>query len=100
MQLVIGDLLRQSALKFPRRLSITGEEVNFTYEELNGRVNRLTNGLLSGGLKKGDKPGVLLMNCYQFVELIMACAGSSRSRTGRTGRRGYRQDRTDGRTPA
>jgi acyl-CoA synthetase (AMP-forming)/AMP-acid ligase II len=74
MQLVIGDLLRQSALKFPRRLAITGEEVNFTYEELNGRVNRLANGLLSGGLKKGDKLGILLMNCYQFLELIMACA--------------------------
>ena len=38
MQLVIGDLLRQSALKFPKRLAITGEEVNFTYEELNLRV--------------------------------------------------------------
>jgi len=26
------------------------------------------------GLKKGDKLSILLMNCYQFMEIIMACA--------------------------
>jgi long-chain acyl-CoA synthetase len=74
MNLVIGDLLRHSARKYPNRLAIIGEDVRETYSELNKRVNRLANGLLRSGLKKGDKLGILLMNRHQFLELIMACA--------------------------
>lgn len=74
MDLVIGDLLRQSARKFPDRLAITGDDISITYADMNIRVNKLANGLLASGLRKGDKLGILLMNCYQFLELIMACA--------------------------
>jgi len=76
MNLVVGELLLNSVNKYPKRNAIVGDEASFTYEELNRRVNRIANNLLAGGLKKGDRLGILLMNCYQFVELIMACAKS------------------------
>jgi len=76
MNLVVGDLLLNSVNKYPKRNAIVGDDASFTYEEFNGRVNRIANNLLARGLKKGDRLAILLMNCYQFVELIMACAKS------------------------
>ncbi|MBN1691892.1 MAG: long-chain-fatty-acid--CoA ligase [Dehalococcoidia bacterium] len=76
MNLVVGELLLNSVNKYPKRNAIVGDDASFTYEELNRRVNRIANNLLAGGLKKGDRLAILLMNCYQFVELIMACAKS------------------------
>jgi acyl-CoA synthetase (AMP-forming)/AMP-acid ligase II len=74
MKITIGDILRHSVNKNPEKPAIIGDGISFTYSEFNSRVNRLANGLLDGGLKKGDKLGILLMNCYQFIEIIMACA--------------------------
>lgn len=76
MNLVVGELLLNSVNKYPKRNAIVGDDASITYEELNRRVNRIANNLLAGGLKKGDRLAILLMNCYQFVELIMACAKS------------------------
>ena len=74
MNLVVGDLLLNSVNRYPKRHAIVGDDASFTYEEFNRRVNRIANNLLASGLKKGDRLGILLMNCYQFVELIMACS--------------------------
>ncbi len=41
---------------------------------LNQRVNRLSHALLGAGLKKGDRIGVLVHNCHQFIELYFAAA--------------------------
>ncbi|MFA5064755.1 MAG: long-chain-fatty-acid--CoA ligase [Dehalococcoidia bacterium] len=76
MNLVVGDLLLNSVNRYPKRNAIVGDDASFTYVEFNRRVNRIANNLLAGGLKKGDRLAILLMNCYQFVELIMACAKS------------------------
>ena len=43
----------------------------FTYAELNSRTNRLANGLLDAGIKAGDRIGILLMNCSEFVETFL-----------------------------
>ena len=74
MNLVIGDLLQHSVNRYPHHLAIVGDNVSLTYDAFNRRVNRLANSLLKSGVKKGDKLGILLMNCYQFLEIIMACA--------------------------
>ncbi len=47
---------------------------SFTFQELNARANRLARGLLSVGLKKGDKVGVLMPNCRQYLEAYLALA--------------------------
>ncbi len=42
--------------------------------ELESRANRLANGLLAMGLRKGDRVAVMLYNCVEFVEVDCAFA--------------------------
>jgi len=70
----IGDLLARNANKFPHKTAVVAETRSFSFRELNDRVNRLANSLLDSGLRKGDRIGVLVHNCYQFIELYFASA--------------------------
>jgi len=45
-----------------------------TYTELDARCNQLANGLLAGGLSKGDRVATLLMNGPEFVETFFGAA--------------------------
>jgi len=72
--MVIGDLLLRNANKFPNKKAVVSENLSLTFRELNDRVNRLANSLLDSGLKKGDRIGVLLHNCHQFLEVYFASA--------------------------
>ena len=49
----IGNLLSQSARKFPELLAIECEGRSYTYHQFNEEVNRLAHGLLKLGVKKG-----------------------------------------------
>ena len=58
----MGEILRVNAKKFPKKLAVKDANRELNYTELNERVNRLGNGLIDMGLKKGDKVGILLYN--------------------------------------
>ncbi len=72
----MGDVLRRSALHFPERAAFIFEGRAVIYSQLDRRVNRLSNGLLANGLKKGDRVAVICHNCPEFFELYFACARS------------------------
>jgi long-chain acyl-CoA synthetase len=72
--MVVGDMLLRNANKFPEKIAIVSKELSMSYQVLNQRVNRLANALIKKGLKKGDRIGVLVHNCYQFVEIYFAVA--------------------------
>ncbi len=72
--MVVGDMLVRSAAKFPEKIAVVSESVAMNYRTLNERVNRLGNALISRGLKKGDRIGVLVHNGRQFVEIYFAVA--------------------------
>lgn len=74
--MVVGEILARNARKFPEKLALINEKGYITYRELNERSNRLANALLRLGLKKGERLGVLLHNCQEFVEVYFACAKS------------------------
>ncbi len=74
--MVIGDMLTRNANKFPEKPAIISDEVTLSYRKLNERVNSLANYLVSTGLKKGDRIGVLVHNSHQFMELYFAAAKS------------------------
>ena len=67
--MTIGDLLIRNAHKFPDKTALVSEGASLTFRELNERVNRLSQALLGAGLSKGDRIGVLVHNCHQFIEL-------------------------------
>lgn len=72
--MVLGDLLRSIARRSPDVTGIIFEENSFTWKQVNERVNRLGNGLLALGLKKGDKVAIFGQNSHRFAEAYYAAA--------------------------
>jgi long-chain acyl-CoA synthetase len=72
--MTIGDLLVRNAHKFPEKPAVVSEEVTLTFRALNERVNRLADFLVSAGLVKGDRVGVVVHNGHQFIEIYFAVA--------------------------
>lgn len=72
----VGNILRRSAFNCPEKTALVLENKRISYSELNRRVNRLADGLLKMGLKKGDRVAVLVHNCPEFIETYFACAKS------------------------
>lgn len=72
---VLPYYLEENAEKFPARTALTfvnydknyREEIN--WQEFNDRANRYSHYLYSKGIKKGDKVGVLMHNCVEWLPL-------------------------------
>jgi acyl-CoA synthetase (AMP-forming)/AMP-acid ligase II len=58
----------------PERDCIVFEGKRWTYAQTWGRVNKLANALRKIGAEKGDRIGVLQVNCNQYVEAYYASA--------------------------
>jgi len=71
----LGQILRVHAKNYPSKLALKDWRGKaLTYPELESRTNRLANGLLRLGLRKGDRVAVMLYNCTEFVEVDCALA--------------------------
>ncbi|MBM4338361.1 MAG: long-chain fatty acid--CoA ligase [Deltaproteobacteria bacterium] len=70
----LGKILTLQASKYPKRNALICDSEKITYQEFNERANRLANGLLRLGLRKGDKIAVLLFNSIPLVEILFASA--------------------------
>ena len=67
-----SDGLRLSAWKYPEKTAAVYFEKRYTYDQLDRRVNRLANGLLEMGFKRGDKIAYMVYNSMEGVEIIPA----------------------------
>jgi long-chain acyl-CoA synthetase len=74
MDLLIGDMLRRNAQKYPNKIAVIYKDKKITYQELNSRANRLADALLNAGLKQKDKVATLFYNCSQYVEIMYGLA--------------------------
>lgn len=72
MAMNVGYFLVKSASKYPQKLILKSDAGSISYRAFNRRVNRLAHGLLSLGLKKGDKIATLFFNCQQMCECYFA----------------------------
>jgi acyl-CoA synthetase (AMP-forming)/AMP-acid ligase II len=70
----LGQNFKVLARKFPERVAFKDACKTYTYGEYNKRVNRLANGLLKLGLKKGDKISCVMDNQIEIVDLYLATA--------------------------
>ncbi len=61
-----------NARNFPRRTALVFDHLRYTWEEWNGRINQLADGLRQLGLEPGEKCAVMLDNCHQFLEVLLA----------------------------
>ncbi len=69
-----GYVFRRCVKRFRNRLAVVSGDVRLNYEQLNERVNKLACGLISLGVKKGDRIGLLLLNSHHYIEAEYACA--------------------------
>jgi len=58
----------------PDRQFIVFEGNRWSFSQFNGRVNRLANVFMDLGFKKGDRIGMLHVNCPQYIEAYFAAA--------------------------
>ncbi|MDY6968298.1 MAG: AMP-binding protein, partial [Spirochaetota bacterium] len=68
------DFLTISSAICPDRTLMIFEDSRFTFTQLAERTNRLANAFSEMGLKKGDRVGILQVNCSQFLETYFAVA--------------------------
>ena len=70
----LGDLLRRSAARVPRRTALRFRDRSHTYAELDTVVDRVANALTARGVAKGDRVALLSHNDDGYVVLTFALA--------------------------
>lgn len=65
--------IRGNVMKRPEKVALRMEGFSETYAELWQRCIRLANSLMDRGFMKGELAVTYMSNCYQFVELMLAC---------------------------
>ena len=68
----IGQWIVRNSQWFPDKLALVAGERRFTYAEFNARVNRQVNGLIAGGMQRGDRIAYLGNNTAEAVECTAA----------------------------
>ena len=70
----LGEIVNVNAYKYPNKLALKDARRQLTFEELNERTNKIANGILKNGIKKGDKLAILSNNSIEFMEIYVAAA--------------------------
>jgi crotonobetaine/carnitine-CoA ligase len=70
----VGTLLEKQAAIHSDRVLIAFHDSEITFAEAEQSVNRIANGLVRLGVRKGDKVCVMLPNCPEFVYTWLALA--------------------------
>jgi acyl-CoA synthetase (AMP-forming)/AMP-acid ligase II len=68
MELLVHETLRANATKYPEKTVVVDGKRRMTYSQFNERVNRLANALTELGVSRGDKVGILMFNCIEYLE--------------------------------
>ncbi|NOU04360.1 MAG: AMP-binding protein, partial [Novosphingobium sp.] len=68
------DFLRYWARDRPDRVALEGDDLNFTFRELEGATARVASGLLTLGIKKGERIAWLGKNSATYFALFFGAA--------------------------
>ncbi len=66
-QKTLPELLVEAAEKHPQKIALHFFNYHLTYHELLEKVQQMCCGLKNLGFKKGDKVGIMLPNCPQYI---------------------------------
>lgn len=71
---VIGDILQLNAKRYPEKKALIMENEYLTFHQLNQKANQLAHGLLSLGVRPGDRVAILAYNCLEWLIINYAVA--------------------------
>ena len=69
----VGQMLANTARRFPERTAVSFGARTVTYVELDRRTDTLANGLSGLGVRHGDRVAVLMRNRPELLEAMYAC---------------------------
>jgi non-ribosomal peptide synthetase component F len=69
----LADLFEIVADTVPEREALVCGDARLTYAQLEERANRLAHYLAAQGIGAGDKVGLYLYNCNEYLEGMLAC---------------------------
>ena len=70
----LADLPALAADRWGERVALTFKGGHETFSEISIKVDRLARGLIAAGVSPGDRVGVWLNNCPEWIPLIFAIA--------------------------
>ncbi|MFQ5849519.1 MAG: class I adenylate-forming enzyme family protein [Candidatus Binatia bacterium] len=73
--MTLKGLLEERVEKSPNNFLLLFDDRRLTYADFSHEVNRVANSFLRMGIQKGDKIGLLLPNCPEFLFIVFATAG-------------------------
>lgn len=68
----VHQILNQAALQFSDRPAVAFGDATLTYSEVKAQVDRLATALAGLGIGKGDRVGIMLPNCPQYLVSFFA----------------------------
>ena len=80
----LSILLEQSAKRHPSQKAMTFMDTTLTYAQLNGAANQVANGLMTKGIKKGDKVKVFFSALGTEMEQKITFVGQTINTANRT----------------
>ena len=66
--LLVDDFLRRANQLYAEKTAVVDGDLRLTYGELTARVHRLSNAMLSMGIRRGDRVCILSPNSHFFLE--------------------------------
>lgn len=66
-EISLQDFFKQSVATYPNHTAMTFFQKTFTYTELNQLIQIAASNLKNAGIQKGDRVGIMLPNCPQYV---------------------------------
>jgi len=75
--MTLVEMLKRNAKEFPEKAAIIYHDTKMTYQELDETANKMANALISLGIQKGDKVGLMLP---RVPELIIGFLGAAMAR--------------------
>lgn len=71
---VLGLVLEDKASSNGDKVLFRYKDQTYTYAQVNERSNRVGNAFLALGVKKGDKVGIMLPNCTEYLDVWFGLA--------------------------
>ena len=68
-------LLHEQAERFPERVAVICGERQATYRDLADAAGRIAAALRAAGIRRGDRVGLLMGNCLEWLECCFGAAG-------------------------